>query len=132
MADEATPDPTVPAPGTIGWVDLTVDDAEGVRDFYAAVCGWTTSPVGMGEYEDWCMNRPDTGAPVAGVCHKRGTNADVPSQWLVYVTVADVEAAAARATEHGGRVVAGPRPVGGGHFAVVEDPAGAVLALYQP
>jgi predicted enzyme related to lactoylglutathione lyase len=121
-----------PAPGTIGWVDLTVENAEEVRDFYKAVCGWKTSPVSMGDYDDWCMNRPDTGEAVAGVCHRRGTNADLPSQWLVYVTVPDARTAAEHAVENGGEIVAGPRAMGHGVIAVVRDPAGAVLALYQP
>ncbi len=117
--------------GAIGWIDLTVEDAGAVRDFYAAVCGWTSSGVGMGDYEDWCMERPDNGEAVAGICHRRGPNADIPEGWMVYVTVDDVEAAAARAVEHGGAVLLGPRAMGGGVVAVIRDPAGAVLALYQ-
>lgn len=34
--------------GSIGWIDLTVDDAPRVRDFYAAVVGWKPEPVPMG------------------------------------------------------------------------------------
>ena len=62
-----------PAPiGSVGWIDLTVPDAAAVRDFYQAVVGWTVSPVKMGDYDDFCMNPPSTGQPVAGVCHARG------------------------------------------------------------
>ncbi|MFW5947166.1 MAG: hypothetical protein ACOCUW_01630 [Gemmatimonadota bacterium] len=35
-------------PGSIAWIDLTVADAPGIRDFYASVVGWTPSPVPMG------------------------------------------------------------------------------------
>jgi predicted enzyme related to lactoylglutathione lyase len=38
-----------PKPGTITWQDLTVGDAEAIRDFYAAVVGWTPESVKMGE-----------------------------------------------------------------------------------
>jgi large conductance mechanosensitive channel protein len=31
---------TAPAPGSIGWLDLTVEDAPRLRDFYSAVVGW--------------------------------------------------------------------------------------------
>lgn len=34
--------------GTIGWIDLTVKDGEGVRDFYQKVVGWESTPVEMG------------------------------------------------------------------------------------
>ena len=53
MSDAKTPEP-----GTIGWMDLTVKDAVAIGDFYAKVVGWSTSPVDMGGYEDFCMNPP--------------------------------------------------------------------------
>jgi predicted enzyme related to lactoylglutathione lyase len=86
----------------------------------------------MGGYEDFSMLTPDGGTVVAGVCHARGPNADIPPQWLVYIHVPDVDTAAATAATRGGRVVAGPRAMGHGRFAVIQDPAGAVFALYQP
>ncbi len=42
--------------GEIAWLDLTVEDAESVRDFYSDVVGWTITPVDMGGYDDFCMN----------------------------------------------------------------------------
>jgi predicted enzyme related to lactoylglutathione lyase len=36
--------------GKIGWIDITVDDAEGLKDFYATVTGWKPERVEMGEY----------------------------------------------------------------------------------
>ena len=119
-------------PGTIAWRDLTVDDAEAVRDFYTQVIGWDTRPEEMGGYQDYHLIAPGSDETVAGICHARGTNADLPPQWLVYVIVEDVDASANRCCELGGEVVAGPREMGGGHFCVIRDPAGAVLALYAP
>ena len=123
-----------PAPiGSIGWIDLTVPDAAAVRDFYQAVVGWTVSPVKMGDYDDFCMNPPSTGQPVAGVCHARGENGDLPPQWLIYITVRDVDASAAKCVSLGGKVLAGPRNLAGqGRFCVIRDPAGAVAALFSP
>jgi len=118
--------------GKIGWVDLTVPDAESIRDFYAAVVGWKPSPVSMGSYEDFTMTSPTDESGCAGVCHARGANADMPAQWLVYIVVEDITAAISRCSELGGNVIAGPRRVGESHFCVIRDPAGAVCALYQP
>jgi predicted enzyme related to lactoylglutathione lyase len=120
-----------PAPGTIGWHDLTVDDAEGVRDFYTRVIGWSHENVGMGEYDDYVM-LPPGGGGVAGVCHRRGTNADVPPVWMVYFVVEDVEKSAAECAAAGGKIRVAPRSMAGGAYCVIEDPAGAVCALYQP
>ena len=118
--------------GSIGWHDLTVGDAEGVRDFYMKVVGWKSSPVDMKGYNDFSMLRPGSGDAVAGICHARGSNADLPPQWLLYFVVEDVENSAAACEEGGGQVVIAPRPLAGGHFCVIRDPAGAVCALYQP
>lgn len=123
-----TPKPPV---GSISWCDLTVPDAGKVRDFYSAVVGWTAAPLSMGDYEDYCMNRPGSDETVAGICHARGVNAKIPPQWMMYITVADVEASARRCVELGGKVLDGPRPLSGGHFCVIRDPAGAVAALFQ-
>ncbi len=117
--------------GSIVWRDLTVPDAEGVRDFYAEVVGWDVKPHPMGEYDDYEMVAKGTGKTVAGVCHARGSNASVPPQWLVYVVVENVAESAARCAAHGGTVVDGPRPMGEKAFCVVQDPAGAVLALME-
>jgi hypothetical protein len=118
--------------GSIGWVDLTVPDAERVKQFYAAVVGWAPEPVDMGGYADFNMTSPSNGQPMAGVCHRRGVNADLPAQWLIYIDVPDLDASMSRAVELGGRILAGPKGFGGqGRYCVIEDPAGAVAALFQ-
>lgn len=119
-----------PAVGSIVWRDLTVQNAAEVRDFYREVVGWKSSPHDMGDYEDYNIHPPSTDEVIAGICHARGANANVPPQWLMYVSVEDVDACAKRCTELGGKVVDGPREMGGSRFAVIQDPAGAVLALF--
>jgi predicted enzyme related to lactoylglutathione lyase len=122
-----------PVVGAITWTDLTVDDAESVRDFYQQVVGWKPFGVDMGGYEDFTMLTPEGGDPVCGVCHARGTNAGLPAQWLVYITVADVEASARRCEEQGGEVIVAPKEMGShGRYCVIRDPAGAVAALFTP
>jgi hypothetical protein len=118
--------------GAVSWFDLTVQDATKVRDFYRDVVGWESTDHDMGGYADYNMKRPGDGTTVAGICHARGANANLPAQWLVYVNVADVDASAARCTERGGSVVDGPRDMGQFRFCVVRDPAGAALALLGP
>lgn len=122
-----------PTIGTIAWLDLTVSNAEEVRDFYEEVVGWEPSPVAVEGHEDWDMNIPGTGNAVAGICHARGSNEGFPAQWLIYVVVEDVEASAERCRELGGEVVVPIRSAGEqGTFCVIRDPAGAVAALYSP
>jgi len=118
--------------GTVGWQDLTVPDAERLRDFYASVVGWRAEPVDMGGYADFNMVAPATGEPAAGVCFARGANAKLPPQWLIYVTVADLDASVKACLDGGGTVVDGPRGMGEQRFAVIRDPAGAHMGLVGP
>jgi predicted enzyme related to lactoylglutathione lyase len=127
------PTPDAPKPGEIVWTDLTVPNADQVRDFYTSVVGWKYELVDMGEYSDYTMIPSSTGNATAGVCHARGVNAALPAQWLVYIAVADLEASVARCVELGGKVIAGPKGMGSQtRYCVIQDPAGAVCALYQP
>ena len=119
--------------GSIIWADLTIPNAEEVKEFYTNVIGWKPEPVVMGEYNDYSMNSPDSGRTVAGVCHTKGVNADLPPQWLLYFTVKDVDNSAELCKKSGGKVIVGPRNMGKyGRYCVIQDPAGAVAALFSP
>lgn len=120
-----------PAPGSISWFDLTVPDARPIRDFYAAVVGWKSTGFNMGDYEDFCMNRPGDGTTVAGICNARGPNAGIPAQWLIYIHVADLDRSLVEVANRGGKVIQPPREMGDGRVAFIQDPAGATCALYQ-
>lgn len=115
--------------GKIEWLDLTVDDASRVKDFYCSVVGWSSTEQDMGTYSDYNINLPGTVNTIAGICHAKGTNAKLPAQWLAYVRVASVANSAEKCKKSGGKVLDGPRRMGGTQFCVIQDPAGAVLAL---
>ena len=117
--------------GMASWMDLTVPNAENVKDFYSKVVGWAPEPVDMGGYNDFSMNSKDSQEPVAGVSHKRGCNSDLPSQWLVYIAVENLEKSLESCLKSGGCVLTKVRELGNGKFAVIQDPAGAVLALFE-
>ena len=118
--------------GSIAWVDLTVPDADKLRDFYKDVVGWEFEGCDMdgGAYQDYNMMPAGTGNAVAGICHATGGNAGMPASWMMYVTVPDLDAAVAKCTKLGGEVVLGPKGEQT-RFCVIRDPAGAVMA-HQP
>lgn len=120
-----------PIVGSIAWRDLTVDNADKVRDFYSAVVGWKVLPIDMGGYSDYCMIPPASDQPEVGVCHKRGPNSDIPSQWLMYVIVADLERSLEQCKRRGGKQITPIRPQGASRYAIIADPAGAVIGLYE-
>ncbi len=114
--------------GTIGWVDLTVENAGAIRDFYQKVIGWESDDLSMGEYADYNMLPDKDADPVAGVCHARGTNQGMPAQWMIYVYVADLDKSMDACMANGGKILQLRRDDG---FCVIQDPSGAVMALYQ-
>lgn len=119
--------------GTIGWIDLTVENADELRDFYKQVTGWKSSNVSMGTYNDYCMHPPTKEDPVAGICHSRGGNKNLPSQWLMYINVENLEQSIDSCISLGGKIISETRIMTGqGKYCVIQDPAGAVVALFEP
>lgn len=118
--------------GSIGWIDLTVKNAEEIRDFYSKVIGWKSENVPMGSYFDFNMVNPESGDPKAGICHKRGINKDSPSGWIIYFIVEDIFKSLEEVKNNGGKIIIEPKDMGNqGAFAIIEDPSGAVCALFQ-
>lgn len=119
--------------GRIGWMDLTVADASGVRDFYRQVVGWWVEPFPMVDgddaYDDYNMLDGD-GNPAAGLCNARGVNADLPPVWMLYLPVGDLAESLRRVEEEGGTILKTARRADGQYgYAAVRDPVGACLAL---
>ncbi len=117
--------------GEMAWLDLTVEHAEQVKDFYQAVVGWQSEAVSMGDYQDFSMVAPESKQPVSGICHARGGNADLPPMWLPYFLVADIEQSVAQVLAQGGQMLTEIKSFGQDKYAVVKDPAGAACAIYQ-
>lgn len=116
--------------GIVEWMDLTVDDAEKTRKFYQDVAGWKADAFDMGDYFDYNM-LDDNGNIVAGICHARGSNADIPPMWIPYITVKSLDEGLKILEENGGQLLNGPRIMPQGKYAIVKDPAGACCALWE-
>lgn len=122
------------APGTFCWVDLSTSHATAAAAFYGALFGWQTEDVPAGESVTYNAMLHLDGAPVAalyGLTDEQQAQGVRP-HWLSYVSVEDVDASAQRVAQLGGTVCAGPFDVmDAGRMAVLIDPAGALLALWQ-
>jgi predicted enzyme related to lactoylglutathione lyase len=112
------------------WVDTWQADPETAVPFYESVFGWEAQVPPAGEEPHYVMFQLD-GADVAGLGSPPpdGTG----PAWTTYVWVDDVDEAVARATAAGGSAVREPfDSLDGGRMAIVADPAGATVALWQP
>lgn len=121
-------------PGTLNWVELNTRDVDASRQFYESVFGWNAEThEGEMPYTEFHNDGPS----VAGMAAiPDGAPAELPSHWLVYFGVEDVDGTADQARELGGDVLLGPVDVPGMlRFAVLRDPQGAsfgVLRGHEP
>ncbi|MDQ1741543.1 MAG: uncharacterized protein QOE53_3195 [Pseudonocardiales bacterium] len=127
------PDRMSHPPATISWVDLATSDQAGAKQFYGGLLGWEYEDMPAGEGIVYSMAK-HRGRSAAAISPQQPEEAaqGIPPHWNVYVTVEDVDASAGKAREAGGKVLAPPFDVfDAGRMAVVADPAGAVLCLWQ-
>ncbi|TMK39290.1 MAG: VOC family protein [Actinobacteria bacterium] len=115
----------VNAPGALCWNELASPDLDAAPDFYGKLFGWSTEPFEGGPMRYLTIKNGD--ATNGGMREKQPQE---PPYWLVYFAVEDVEASMARASELGGNTIAGPFEMAMGKIGVVQDPQGAVFALY--
>jgi hypothetical protein len=116
--------------GQIVWTDITVPNAQALRDFYAQVAGLNSQDIPVEDHTDYTL-LDASGQPVVGVCHALGANATLPPQWLIYFSAADLDASIRQVEALGGKRLTPVREAGDTRFVVIEDPAGAVCALMQ-
>jgi predicted enzyme related to lactoylglutathione lyase len=115
------------------WHELLTTDPAAGAGFYSKVFGWNAQPFeGHGDYTMLARDKaPVGGARVVG----KDSLADTAGpNWLTYVGVADLAAALATVTSHGGKVIhpVTELPSNGGRYAVIADPQGATLGLFEP
>jgi uncharacterized protein len=122
------------APGTFCWIELGTSDGEAAKKFYAELFGWTANDNPIGPDMVYTMLQLD--GKDAGALYKMPpdmTEQGIPPHWLSYVSVASADETAAKAKELGGTLMKEPFDVFDvGRMAVVQDPTGAVFALWQP
>jgi predicted enzyme related to lactoylglutathione lyase len=137
--------------GALNFNGLATRDREAAKAFYGSVFGWETLELPAGVmwtlpgYGDHLESRSpglrdqmaQMGAPagfidvVAAFTPIAEGDSEAPAHWSVTFGVDDVQAAAAKATELGGTVVAGPFDAPWSRLAVIKDPQGATFIASQ-
>lgn len=118
--------------GRFVWYDLLTSEPEAARDFYREVVGWGLEPFegGATPYFMWTAD----GTPMGGVGELPAELAaeGVPPHWMAHAGVDDLDEAVASVRKLGGSVRKPPSEIPEvGRFAVVVDPQGATLSLFQ-
>jgi uncharacterized protein len=120
--------------GTFSWVDLAATDVPAAVRFYGELLGWEAqdAPEGSALSEKiWRTEGKDV-AGVSGLGDPKQHLIDT-AHWHSFVSVDDLDATTARASELGGSVFIEPTDAGAaGRFSVIVDPGRAGLGLWQP
>ena len=121
------------APGTFCWVELATTDGEAAKKFYTELFGWGFNDHPMGPdmvYTMLTLDGKDVGALYKMTAEM--TTMGIPSNWLSYASVNSADESAAKAKELGATLMKEPLDVMDvGRMAVVQDPTGAVFAIWQ-
>src|SRR3954466_10047652 len=113
-------------PGTFSWVELATSDADAAKAFYGELFGWEYDDNEIGDGMVYSMATID--GKVVGALFK----SEQPPHWNSYITVESVEDAVEKAKEAGGEVVQEPMDVmDAGRMAVIQDPSGAPVSLWE-
>src|SRR4051794_20771491 len=114
------------------WIDTWQPDADAAMSFYTDLLGWEaedTMPPDVPGKHFMCRLR---GRDVAAIA-SRPDGAPSVTAWGTYVQVARVEETVARTLDAGGSVLLDPfDALDGGRIAVIADPAGAAVGIWQP
>ena len=120
----------MPSNGTFCWNELATKDFGAAKKFYTELLGWQlqeSTAAGMA-YNEIVVGSEHIGGmyQIGAEC---GGGADMPSHWMAYVAVDDVDAKAQRVEELGGKVCVPPTDIPNvGRFCVIQDPQGAVIS----
>ncbi len=119
--------------GTLTWNELLTDDTAVAEPFYTGVFGYraeTTDMPGGQQYITFWADGNLEGHAAAGMMARTPEMGEFPNYWGVYFAVDDVDAAVAKAAEHGGTILAPAFEVPTvGRFAVIMDPGGATFTV---
>ena len=116
-------------PNTFVHTELNTTDVEKAKTFYGKLFDWTLQDVPMGDMTYTVINVD--GKSVGGML----TNPmpGVPSFWLSYVLVDDIDAMTGKAKSLGAKVVREVTDIPNvGSFSILQDPTGAGIALFKP
>lgn len=126
--NQGDPPPEMPKLGEFCWETLSTSDEARARDFYGKLFGWTPMQSNGGGIPVFTRN----GTPQGMVADLEKAK-NFPPSWLTYVVVETIESACERATRLGGKVLVPRVEVPSvGRTAMIADPSGARLGLFQP
>lgn len=123
--------PNTPKVGEFCWYELATTNVKAAKDFYGSVFGWKFSDHAMGDMTYTMIKRNDH--EFGGIwAIPKGQENHIPPHWMGYILVDDLDESLKNAQKHGAAIVKPADNAGDfGRFAIIQDPTGAHIALWQ-
>jgi uncharacterized protein len=120
-----------PKIGEFCWNELATSNVKAAKDFYTKVFGWKFTDHDMGDttYSMIKLNDKDFGGIWA---IPKDKEKQIPPHWMAYILVENLDKSLEKAKSHGATIMKPAANAGDfGRFAIITDPTGAHIALWQ-
>ncbi len=120
-----------PKIGEFCWNELATSNVQAAKDFYGKVFGWKFSEHNMGDmtYTIIKVNDQERGGIWA---IPKDMQKQIPPHWMAYILVENVDTSLEKAKKNGATEIKPATEAGDfGRFAIIKDPTGAHIALWQ-
>jgi predicted enzyme related to lactoylglutathione lyase len=119
-----------PSEGVFVWDELHTTDIDAAKSFYGEILGWTARDESMGDMTYTMFQRAGDVEAAGAMALRPGMEA--PPHWLPYIATDSVDASAQKARALGATIHVEPTDIPDvGRFAVIQDPTGAAVGLWQ-
>jgi uncharacterized protein len=122
-------------PGSLAWNELYTTNVDAAGKFYVQTFDWQTQAMDMGPMGTYTLFIPkgaEKSDHAGGMMGMPPNMKGAPSNWLTYFATADVDASTKKAGELGGKTMMPPTDIPNvGRFSILQDPQGAVFALFK-
>lgn len=116
-------------PGSMTWSEVNTRDAAKTLDFYTKIFGLSSQLVPTGIVYHMLSHGDQNAHGILQM--DENWDASIPSHWMVYFAVSDLEQSIAKATGAGGKILVPPFDSGYGRISVLSDPHGTTFSIVQ-
>lgn len=117
--------------GEFCWNELATSNVQAAKDFYGKVFGWQFSDHEMGDMTYTMIKHNDK--EFAGIwAIPKAKAKEIPPHWMAYILVESLDKSLEKARKHGASIMKPAANAGDfGRFAIITDPTGAHIALWE-